>query len=198
MYRYYLRQTVVGDGRRPARTPLRAAQERAGVPAGRWMGRGLAALGLALGEEVTESQLRNLYRRAGPPPGRGPDRSRRSEDEVNTGNHHAASERAGLERRLRGSHGRRLHRQPLRTPLLDLRGLPGGGPRSSGRRLPSRPGRWRPARPGGVRVRRPTRARRTGSTPTRRRSATRSCRASPAARRGPRPCRGRRCEWACW
>ncbi|MCX4523861.1 relaxase domain-containing protein [Streptomyces anulatus] len=61
MYRYYLRQTVVGDGRRPARTPLRAAQEQAGVPAGRWMGRGLAALGLAPGEDVTESQLRNLY-----------------------------------------------------------------------------------------------------------------------------------------
>ncbi|MER5501915.1 hypothetical protein ABT096_32580 [Streptomyces sp. NPDC002561] len=55
MYRYYLRQTVVGDGRRPARTPLRAAQEQAGVPAGRWMGRGLAALGLAPGEEVTEA-----------------------------------------------------------------------------------------------------------------------------------------------
>lgn len=46
MYRYYLRGTVVGDGRRPARTPLRATQEQAGVPVGRWMGRGLAALGL--------------------------------------------------------------------------------------------------------------------------------------------------------
>ncbi|MFF7342049.1 MobF family relaxase [Streptomyces sp. NPDC008163] len=61
MYRYYLRETVVGDGRRPARTPLRAAQEQAGVPAGRWMGRGLGALGLAPGEEVTEAQLRNLF-----------------------------------------------------------------------------------------------------------------------------------------
>ncbi|MFJ3601048.1 MobF family relaxase [Streptomyces sp. NPDC090126] len=61
MYRYYLRETVVGDGRRPARTPLRVAQEQAGVPVGRWMGRGLAALGLAPGEEVTEAQLRNLF-----------------------------------------------------------------------------------------------------------------------------------------
>ncbi|WP_327372405.1 relaxase domain-containing protein [Streptomyces sp. NBC_01216] len=61
MYRYYLRETVVGDGRRPARTPLRAAQDQAGVPAGRWMGRGLAAFGLAPGEEVTEAQLRNLF-----------------------------------------------------------------------------------------------------------------------------------------
>ncbi len=61
MYRYYLRQVVVGDGRRPARTPLREAQEEAGVPAGRWMGHGLAALGLSEGEEVTEAQLRNLF-----------------------------------------------------------------------------------------------------------------------------------------
>ncbi|MGW7230741.1 MobF family relaxase [Streptomyces cyaneofuscatus] len=61
MYRYYLRETVVGDGRRPARTSLRAAQEQAGVPVGRWMGRGLAALGLAPGGEVTEAQLRNLF-----------------------------------------------------------------------------------------------------------------------------------------
>ncbi|MFZ3492382.1 relaxase domain-containing protein [Streptomyces sp. 5.8] len=61
MYRYCLRQVVVGDGRRPARTSLREAQEEAGVPAGRWMGRGLAVLGLAAGEEVTEQQLRNLF-----------------------------------------------------------------------------------------------------------------------------------------
>ncbi|MEV2256914.1 MobF family relaxase [Streptomyces sp. NPDC050147] len=61
MYRYYLRQTVVGDGLRPARMPLREAQEEAGVPAGRWMGRGLTVLGLMPGEEVTEAQLRNLF-----------------------------------------------------------------------------------------------------------------------------------------
>lgn len=61
MYRYYLRQVVVGDGRRRARMPLREAQEEAGVPAGRWMGRGLAVLGLTAGEEVTEAQLRNLF-----------------------------------------------------------------------------------------------------------------------------------------
>ncbi|MFE1199728.1 MobF family relaxase [Streptomyces olivaceoviridis] len=62
MYRYCLRETVVGDGRRPACTPLREAQEQAGVPAGRWMGRGLTVLGLTPGEEVTEAQLRNLER----------------------------------------------------------------------------------------------------------------------------------------
>ncbi|MGW6877647.1 relaxase domain-containing protein [Streptomyces xanthophaeus] len=47
--------------RRPAHTPLRAAQEQAGVPVGRWMGRGLPVLGLAAGQEVTEAQLRNLF-----------------------------------------------------------------------------------------------------------------------------------------
>ncbi|MGA5428251.1 MobF family relaxase [Streptomyces koyangensis] len=71
MYRYYLRETVVGDGRRPARTPLRAAQEQAGVPAGRWMGRGLAVLGLAPGGEVTEAQLRNLFGERGRHPDAG-------------------------------------------------------------------------------------------------------------------------------
>lgn len=45
----------------PARTPLRAAQEQAGVPVGRWMGCGLAALGLTPGEEVTEAQLWNFF-----------------------------------------------------------------------------------------------------------------------------------------
>ncbi|MFJ3637599.1 MobF family relaxase [Streptomyces sp. NPDC090112] len=36
-------------------------RSKAGVPVGCWMGRGLAALGLAPGEEVTEAQLRNLF-----------------------------------------------------------------------------------------------------------------------------------------
>ncbi|MFG2097182.1 MobF family relaxase [Streptomyces sp. NPDC048612] len=61
MYRYYLRQVVVGDSRRPARKPLRKAQEEAGVPAGRWMGRGLSAVGLTADGEVTEAQLRSLF-----------------------------------------------------------------------------------------------------------------------------------------
>jgi hypothetical protein len=52
MYRCYLRQVVVGDGRRPARTLLAQTQEEAGVPAGRWLGRGLAVLGPAAGDVV--------------------------------------------------------------------------------------------------------------------------------------------------
>ncbi|MCT2546282.1 MobF family relaxase [Streptomyces atratus] len=81
MYRYYLRETVVGDGRRPARTPLRVAQEQAGVPVGRWMGRGLAVLGLAPGEEVTEAQLRNLFGERG----RHPDADRIEADRLAAG-----------------------------------------------------------------------------------------------------------------
>ncbi|MGW7109309.1 MobF family relaxase [Streptomyces xanthophaeus] len=81
MYRYYLRETVVGDGRRPAHTPLRAAQEQAGVPVGRWMGRGLAVLGLAPGEEVTEAQLRNLFGERG----RHPDADRIEADRLAEG-----------------------------------------------------------------------------------------------------------------
>ncbi|MFB7301362.1 MobF family relaxase, partial [Streptomyces rubiginosohelvolus] len=91
MYRYYLRQTVVGDGRRPARTPLRAAQEQAGVPAGRWMGRGLAALGLAPGEEVTEAQLRNLFGERG----RHPYADRIEADRLAAGESPAEAYRAG-------------------------------------------------------------------------------------------------------
>ncbi|MYV47072.1 MULTISPECIES: relaxase domain-containing protein [unclassified Streptomyces] len=35
-------------------------EQDAGVPPGRWAGRGLPALGLALGAEVTDAQLRSL------------------------------------------------------------------------------------------------------------------------------------------
>ncbi|MFI5771013.1 hypothetical protein ACIA74_21145 [Streptomyces sp. NPDC051658] len=42
MHRCYLREVVVGDGRRPSRTSLADAQEEAGVPTDRWMGRRLA------------------------------------------------------------------------------------------------------------------------------------------------------------
>jgi conjugative relaxase-like TrwC/TraI family protein len=51
---------MVGDGRRRAGTPLRAAQDEAGVPPGVWKGRGLAALGLAAGDVVSERQAELL------------------------------------------------------------------------------------------------------------------------------------------
>ncbi|MFF7098456.1 hypothetical protein ACFY9A_39755 [Streptomyces rubradiris] len=62
MYRCYLRQVVVGDGRRTARTPRAQVQEEAGVLAGRWWGRGLAVLGLAAGDVVHPgAALRNPF-----------------------------------------------------------------------------------------------------------------------------------------
>ncbi|TKS96072.1 conjugal transfer protein TraA [Streptomyces galbus] len=51
---------MVGDGHRAAGTPLRAAQDEAGVPPGVWKGRGLAALGLTVGDVVTERQAELL------------------------------------------------------------------------------------------------------------------------------------------
>ncbi len=111
MYRYYLRQVVVGDGRRPARTPLVQAQEEAGVPAGRWMGRGLAALGLAAGDVVTEAQLRNLFGE-----GRHPHADQIEADQLAAGKKPAAARRAGaLGRRVKVT-GFDLTFRPQPTP----------------------------------------------------------------------------------
>ncbi|WTH73703.1 MobF family relaxase (plasmid) [Streptomyces sp. NBC_01238] len=57
---YYCNGVMVGDGYRPAGKPLRAAQDEAGVPAGFWTGRGLAAVGLVAGDVVTERQAELL------------------------------------------------------------------------------------------------------------------------------------------
>ncbi|WP_432043500.1 MobF family relaxase [Streptomyces cadmiisoli] len=51
---------MVGDGYRTAGTPLRAAQDEAGVPPGVWKGRGLAAVGLTAGDVVSERQAELL------------------------------------------------------------------------------------------------------------------------------------------
>ncbi len=59
-WRYYFRSVMVGDGHRPAGRALRAAQDEAGVPPGVWKGRGLAAVGLAAGDVVTERQAELL------------------------------------------------------------------------------------------------------------------------------------------
>ncbi|MFJ9634864.1 MobF family relaxase [Streptomyces sp. NPDC101175] len=97
MYRYYLRQVLVGDGRRPGRKSLRKAQQDAGVPPGRWMGRGLHVLGLGLGAEVTEAQLRSLFGE-----GRHPDAGRLVAEQLAAGKKPAAAFRAGaLGRRVK-------------------------------------------------------------------------------------------------
>ncbi|MYZ34337.1 relaxase domain-containing protein, partial [Streptomyces sp. SID4917] len=60
-WRYYVRGVAFGDGRRPVGQFLKAAQEAAGLPPGRWLGRGLAGLGLTEGAEVSERQLELLF-----------------------------------------------------------------------------------------------------------------------------------------
>ncbi|MFD4973062.1 hypothetical protein [Streptomyces sp. NPDC058424] len=57
---YYCNGVLVGDGHCLAGTPLRDAQDEAGVPPGFWTGRGLAALGLAARDVVTERQAQLL------------------------------------------------------------------------------------------------------------------------------------------
>ncbi|MFL3870554.1 relaxase domain-containing protein [Streptomyces griseobrunneus] len=60
-WRYYVRGVAYGDGCRPVGQSLKAAQEKAGLPPGRWWGRGVTALGLAEGAEVSERQLELLF-----------------------------------------------------------------------------------------------------------------------------------------
>ncbi|MGK5449665.1 MobF family relaxase [Streptomyces radiopugnans] len=96
-YRYYLRQVVAGDADHRGRAPLRQAQQEAGVPPGRWMGRGLTALGLTPGQESTEEQLRNLFGQ-----GRHPHAERIAADRLAAGQTPAAARRAGaLGRRVK-------------------------------------------------------------------------------------------------
>ncbi|XMN04571.1 MobF family relaxase [Streptomyces griseobrunneus] len=60
-WRYYVRGVAFGDGRRPVGQSLKDAQEMAGLPPGRWWGRGLAALGLTAGQTVTERQMELVF-----------------------------------------------------------------------------------------------------------------------------------------
>ncbi|MEW1552269.1 MobF family relaxase, partial [Streptomyces tsukubensis] len=113
-YRYYMRQVLAGHGSRPARGSLREAQAQAGVPAGRWMGRGLAALGLSEGEEVTEDQLRNLFGE-----GRHPDAGRIGARELAAGRLPEAAERAGaLGRRVKVTGADLVFRPPPTVYLM--------------------------------------------------------------------------------
>ncbi|MFD9535387.1 MobF family relaxase [Streptomyces sp. NPDC060010] len=80
---------MVGDGRRPAGTSLRAAQEKAGVPPGVWKGRGLAAVGLSAGDVVTERQAELLLGE-----GRHPDADRIERERLAAGDTPAKARRA--------------------------------------------------------------------------------------------------------
>ncbi len=134
---------------------------------------------------------------------RGAQPPRRTPAAVRTAGPGAGLDPTGTVARGAGGVGRCRRRQRRR----DRPGLPHGGhpsvpdghrpgrpAGSSARPPPGSPGRWRPAGPGGARARPPTRAPPRDLPPTRRRSATTPCPASPAGRRGRRPCRrGRRC-----
>ncbi|MFD5888732.1 MobF family relaxase [Streptomyces sp. NPDC060334] len=80
---------MVGDGRRPAGTSLRAAQEKAGVPPGVWKGRGLAAVGLTAGDVVSERQAELLLGE-----GRHPDADRIERERLAAGDTPAKARRA--------------------------------------------------------------------------------------------------------
>ncbi|WP_351232270.1 MobF family relaxase [Streptomyces sp. NPDC002133] len=80
---------MAGDGWRPAGKPLHAAQEEVGVPPGRWMGRGLAALGLVTDDIVTERQAELLLGE-----GRHPDADRIERELQEAGKDPAAARRA--------------------------------------------------------------------------------------------------------
>ncbi len=59
-YKYLLKTVVVGDGERDLSTPLTRYYAETGTPPGRWMGSGVADLGLKEGSEVTQAQLELL------------------------------------------------------------------------------------------------------------------------------------------
>ncbi|WP_105973698.1 MobF family relaxase [Streptomyces geranii] len=80
---------MVGDGHRPAGKPLRDAQDEAGVPPGIWKGQGLAALGLAAGDVVTERQAELLLGE-----GRHPDADRIERELLDAGKSPAQARRA--------------------------------------------------------------------------------------------------------
>lgn len=79
-WRYYVRGVAFGDGRRPVGQSLKDAQEMAGLPPGRWLGRGLDALGLTEGAEVSERQMELVFGQ-----GRHPDADRIERDLLDDG-----------------------------------------------------------------------------------------------------------------
>ncbi|MFE8965089.1 MobF family relaxase [Streptomyces iakyrus] len=79
-WRYYVRGVAFGDGRRPVGQSLKDAQEMAGLPPGRWLGRGLDALGLIEGAEVSERQMELVFGQ-----GRHPDSDRIERDLLDDG-----------------------------------------------------------------------------------------------------------------
>ncbi|MBL3668414.1 relaxase domain-containing protein [Streptomyces sp. M2CJ-2] len=107
---------MVGDGHRLAGTPLRAAQDEAGVPPGVWKGRGLAAVGLAAGGVVTERQAELLLGE-----GRHPDADRIERECLAEGKSPAQARRATvLGRPIEHNRSPETDKAKERTPWLGM------------------------------------------------------------------------------
>ncbi|MFE0229917.1 MobF family relaxase [[Kitasatospora] papulosa] len=107
---------MVGDGHRSAGTPLRAAQDEAGVPPGVWKGGGLAALGLTAGDVVTERQAELLLGE-----GRHPDADRIERERLEAGDDPAKARRATvLGRPIEHNRSAKTEKAKERTPWLGM------------------------------------------------------------------------------
>ncbi|MFE2609933.1 MobF family relaxase [Streptomyces mirabilis] len=107
---------MVGDGHRAAGTPLRAAQDEAGVPPGVWKGRGLAAVGLTAGDVVTERQAELLLGE-----GRHPDADRIERELLEEGRSPAKAQRATvLGRPIEHNKSPKTEKAKERTPWLAM------------------------------------------------------------------------------
>ncbi|CCK32908.1 TrwC relaxase protein involved in conjugal DNA transfer (plasmid) [Streptomyces davaonensis JCM 4913] len=107
---------MVGDGHRAAGTPLRAAQDEAGVPPGVWKGRGLAAVGLTAGDVVTERQAELLLGE-----GRHPDADRIERELLGEGRSPAKARRATvLGRPIEHNKSPKTEKAKERTPWLAM------------------------------------------------------------------------------
>lgn len=60
-YQYLLKHTAAGDRDRAGVAPLTDYYTESGNPPGRWLGKGLAAVNVAAGAQVTEATMANLF-----------------------------------------------------------------------------------------------------------------------------------------
>ncbi|MGZ2362371.1 relaxase domain-containing protein [Streptomyces sp. 372A] len=107
---------MVGDGHRPAGTPLRDAQDEAGVPPGIWRGGGMAAVGLTDGDVVSERQAELLLGE-----GRHPDADRIERERLEAGDDPAKARRATvLGRPIEHNRSPKTEKAKERTPWLGM------------------------------------------------------------------------------
>ncbi|MFG3467573.1 relaxase domain-containing protein [Streptomyces sp. NPDC047853] len=118
-WRYYIRGVAFGDGRRPVGQSLNA-QELAGLPSRRWLGRGLRALELTEGAEVSERQLELLFGE-----GRHPDADRIERGLLDDGVDAATARRLTVGAADRGHRGAQADPGARHGPHLSAAGIAG-------------------------------------------------------------------------